>query len=106
MRERGIYSKRSLLNMTPALVDSYFARTKQGFQVKPRIRRMISFAQMNLAELAYVGKIDCIFCMNVLMYFSAARRLAVLQVFLRGSGAGRLFSARPCRNPFQCPLEI
>ena len=43
---------------------------KQGFQVKPRIRRMVSFAQMNLAESPYIGKIDCIFCMNVLMYFS------------------------------------
>ena len=73
--ERGVYSKRSLQDVSLGQVETYFTPTKHGFQVKPRIRRMISFAQMNLAESVYVGKIDCIFCMNVLMYFSEERRL-------------------------------
>jgi len=34
---------------------------------------------MNLVDSFYVGKLDCIFCMNVLMYFSAERRLAILR---------------------------
>jgi chemotaxis protein methyltransferase CheR len=89
--ERGIYSKRSLMNMTLDQVDSYFTRTKHGFEVKPRIRRMISFAQMNLVESVYVGKIDCIFCMNVLMYFSPERRLAILRHFYEALEPGGYF---------------
>jgi chemotaxis protein methyltransferase CheR len=89
--ERGIYSRRSLLNVPLGQIDAYFTPVKQGFQVKPRIQRMISFAQMNLAEAAYVGKVDCIFCMNVLMYFSAARRLAILRHFYDALEPGGYF---------------
>jgi chemotaxis protein methyltransferase CheR len=89
--ERGVYSKRSLQDVSLGQVDTYFTATKHGFQVKPRIRRMISFAQMNLVESVYVGKIDCIFCMNVLMYFSEQRRLAVLRRFYDALEPGGYF---------------
>src|SRR6202044_1598409 len=77
--ERGIYAKRSLQEISIGQVEAHFSETKQGYQVKPRTRKMISFVQMNLAEPVYFGKFDCIFCMNVLMYFSAQRRLAILR---------------------------
>jgi chemotaxis protein methyltransferase CheR len=79
--ERGVYSRRSVQDVSLRRVETYFTATKHGFQVRPRIRRCISFAQMNLAESVYVGKLDCIFCMNVLMYFSEERRLAILRRF-------------------------
>ncbi|MGH9688396.1 MAG: CheR family methyltransferase [Candidatus Acidiferrales bacterium] len=89
--ERGSYAKRSLENMPVARVDNYFTLTKHGYQVKPRIRRMISFVHMNLVDSVYVGKIDCIFCMNVLMYFSEQRRLAVLRHFYDALEPGGYF---------------
>ncbi len=89
--ERGIYSRRSLLNVPLGQIDAYFTPTKNGYQVKPRIQRMISFAQMNLAQAAYVGKVDCIFCMNVLMYFSEERRLAILGHFYDALEPGGYF---------------
>lgn len=79
--ERGVYSKRSLQDLSERQMETHFVPAKHGFQVKPRTRRMISFAQMNLADSVYVGKVDCIFCMNVLMYFSGDRRLAILHRF-------------------------
>ena len=89
--ERGIYSKRTLEAVSAVQVENCFAATKQGFQVRPRVRRMISFAQMNLAESVYVGKFDCIFCMNVLMYFSDDRRLAILRRFYDALEPGGYF---------------
>lgn len=89
--ERGVYSKRSLQNVSLGQIESHFTNTKGGFQVKPRIRRMISFAQMNLVESVYVGKIDCIFCMNVLMYFSEERRLGILRRFYDALEPGGYF---------------
>jgi chemotaxis protein methyltransferase CheR len=79
--ERGVYSKRTLKDLSASQMESHFVPAKHGFHVKPRTRRMISFTQMNLADSVYVGKMDCIFCMNVLMYFSVDRRLAILHRF-------------------------
>ncbi len=89
--ERGVYSKRCLQNVSLGQIEAHFTNTKSGFQVKPRIRRMISFAQMNLVESVYVGKIDCIFCMNVLMYFSEERRLGILRRFYDALEPGGYF---------------
>jgi chemotaxis protein methyltransferase CheR len=89
--ERGAYSRRSLQDVSLRQVETYFATAKQGFQVRPRIRRMISFAQMNLVDSVYVGKLDCIFCMNVLMYFSEERRLSILRRFYDALEPGGYF---------------
>jgi chemotaxis protein methyltransferase CheR len=89
--ERGIYAKRSLQNVSPEQVEMHFTATKHGYQVRPRIRKMISFVQMNLVEPAYFGKFDCIFCMNVLMYFSEKRRLAILRRFYDALEPGGYF---------------
>jgi chemotaxis protein methyltransferase CheR len=89
--ERGSYRSRTLEHLAPERVDTYFASGKHGYQVRPRIRKMISFAQMNLIEPVYVGKVDCIFCMNVLMYFSEARRRAILQRFYDALEPGGYF---------------
>jgi chemotaxis protein methyltransferase CheR len=89
--ERGVYSKRSLQDVSLGQVETYFTAVKHGYQVRPRIRRMISFAQMNLIESVYVGKFDCIFCMNVLMYFSGDRRIAILRRFYDALEPGGYF---------------
>jgi chemotaxis protein methyltransferase CheR len=89
--ERGSYRNRTLQDVDPRRVDTYFTEAKHGYQVRPRIRKMISFAQMNLIEPVYVGKVDCIFCMNVLMYFSEQRRRAILQRFYDALEPGGYF---------------
>jgi chemotaxis protein methyltransferase CheR len=46
---------------------------------------------MNLAQAVYVGRMDFIFCMNVLMYFSEERRNALLQRFYDTLNPGGFF---------------
>jgi len=77
--ERGLYSQRELASLPSALVHSYFARVDQHFLAKPRLRNLITFTQMNLARPAYLGRFDCIFCMDVLPQFSTAQRIALAQ---------------------------
>ena len=79
--ERGVYSGRSLDNLNAQQLENYFTKTRHGYVVKPRIRRMVTFTPMNLSRAVYVGRMDCIFCMNVLMYFSEERRNSILQRF-------------------------
>jgi chemotaxis protein methyltransferase CheR len=104
--ERGIYSKRSLQEVSLGQVDNYFTAVKHGFQVKPRIRRMISFAQMNLVEPVYVGKVDCIFCMNVLMYFSEERRLSILRRFYDALEPGGYFLLGHAETLSNVPMKF
>jgi chemotaxis protein methyltransferase CheR len=79
--ERGLYSPRVLENLTPRQTESFFVREGELYSVKPRLRKMVKLAPMNLAQPVYVGRFDLIFCMNVLIYFSAARRKQVIQRF-------------------------
>jgi chemotaxis methyl-accepting protein methylase len=48
-------------------------------QVKPRLRSMVTFNCMNLARPGYIGRFDCIFCMDVLPQFSRAQRIALIE---------------------------
>jgi chemotaxis protein methyltransferase CheR len=79
--ERGIYSGRSIGAVTEKQLANHFSPAGGGQQVKPRLRKMVSFAQMNLASPVYLGRMDVIFCMNVLIYFSEEGRRALVQRF-------------------------
>jgi chemotaxis methyl-accepting protein methylase len=47
--------------------------------VKPRLRSLVTFNCMNLARPGYIGRFDCIFCMDVLPHFSRAQRIGLLE---------------------------
>jgi len=79
--ERGIYAGRSIASVQEKQLAAHFSAVEGGIQVKPRLRKMISFAQMNLASPVYLGRMDLIFCMNVLIYFTEERRQALVQRF-------------------------
>jgi len=79
--ERGVYSGRSIGSVSEKQLANHFSVVEGGQQVKPRLRKMVSFAQMNLASPVYLGRMDAIFCMNVLIYFSEERRRALVQRF-------------------------
>jgi len=75
---RGIYSKWSFRNAPPWLME-YFTREPDGkYGIVPRIREMVRFVQLNLADPAGGGSalttgMDFIFCRNVMLYFHAAQ---------------------------------
>jgi chemotaxis protein methyltransferase CheR len=79
--EKGIYSGRSLASVNEKQLTTHFSKVENKFHVKPRLKKMISFAPMNLAAPVYVGRMDLIFCMNVLIYFTEERRRALVQRF-------------------------
>jgi len=77
--ERGLYPQESVRTVPASLVHEYFARVDDHVLAKPRLRNLITFTQMNLARPAYLGRFDCIFCMDVLPQFSTAQRMALAQ---------------------------
>ncbi len=79
--ERGVYPARELAALTPQQIETNFQPLGNEYVVKPRVRSLLSFAPMNLAQPVYLGHFDCIFCMNVLIYFSEQRRAELIRRF-------------------------
>ncbi len=47
--------------------------------VKPRLRSLVTFTTMNLTKPVYIGRFDCIFCMDVLPHLSRVQRTALME---------------------------
>lgn len=80
---RGLYRQWSLRETPPWIRDRYFHREGgETLEVDPRIRRMVSFAPLNLAEDGYPAVVtnttamDLILCRHVLMYFTGETQRA------------------------------
>lgn len=77
--ERGLYPAAALERVSRTQAQTYFARVGQHFLVKPRLRNLVTFTQMNLSRAAHLGRFDCIFCMGLLPQFSMSQRIALAQ---------------------------
>ena len=77
--ERGLYPQAALKDIPSHLVQPYFARVGDHLLVKPRLRNLVRFSPMNLAQPSFLGQFDCIFCMDVLPRFSTAQRTTLVQ---------------------------
>jgi chemotaxis protein methyltransferase CheR len=82
---RGVYQHNSFRALPPDVKARHFVPAgPHTFQVKEPIRRMVTWRRGNLVEPASfegLAPLDVIFCRNVLIYFSDAMILRVVQLF-------------------------
>jgi chemotaxis protein methyltransferase CheR len=82
----GVYGRRALMRLTPALVDKYFTQLgEEQWQILDELRSSVHFTAVNIVESAETrthGKFDVIFCRNVLIYFDdTSRRTAAENLY-------------------------
>ncbi|HKU28445.1 MAG TPA: CheR family methyltransferase [Candidatus Sulfotelmatobacter sp.] len=103
--ERGVYPQSALTGLPPTTIRACFSKTgsngsSNGSQegsngngpnnassngnstylsVKPRLRSLVTFNTMNLTKPVYIGRFDCIFCMDVLPHLSRSQRAALIE---------------------------
>ncbi len=100
--ERGLYPQSALAGLPPASIRASFSKiasaniqngalegvpggpaagasTGTHLLVKPRLRSLVTFNTMNLTKPVYIGRFDCIFCMDVLPHLSRAQRTALVE---------------------------
>lgn len=84
---KGVYPIERLEKMSPERLRRFFlkgAGAQEGYAcVRPEIRQMIQFHQLNLLEpnWAVKGPLDIIFCRNVMIYFDKPTQYAILARF-------------------------
>jgi chemotaxis protein methyltransferase CheR len=108
---RGEYGEWSFREAPAGLKERCFTPSAHGrLAIAARIRRMVKFAQLNLADLAYprcdndTHSMDVILCRNVLMYFSPESAQRVVQQFRHSLVDGGWFSVSATESPVR-PLE-
>jgi len=75
---QGVYGQWSFRDAPPWLMNYFKKRNDGRFEIIPRIRKMVQFNYLNLAEDCYPAlinnsnAIDIIFCRNVMLYFEPA----------------------------------
>lgn len=67
---RGLSPERQKQFFTPSL--------NGGWQIRPQIKGMVEFKELNLLERYMLGKFDIVMCRNVLIYFSAELKKDIL----------------------------
>ncbi|WP_138437510.1 CheR family methyltransferase [Marinobacter shengliensis] len=65
--------------LSPERQKQFFTPSPNGgWQIKPQIKAMVEFKELNLLERCMLGKFDIIMCRNVLIYFSADLKKDIL----------------------------
>jgi len=83
---KGIYNERRLKDLDPELRNTYFVPTeKNNYQVNNDLQKRVCFARKNVLDIVNepVGKMDIIYCQNLLIYFDRASRNEIVKNMVR-----------------------
>lgn len=81
---RGVYGPSAFRATPQDMRRRYFLERPDGMHVVDELRALCQFGQLNLldgARASVVGRVDVIFCRNVMIYFDEASRRRVIEMF-------------------------
>ena len=81
---KGTYMKNSFRTTDPYFLKKYFSEENGAFTINDRIKKHVNFSYLNLLDpvkTRFMGKMDVIFCRNVLIYFDNESRRRVIENF-------------------------
>ena len=85
--KEGIYGEYSVKELSPDMKRKYFDNVGLGkYKIKDFVKRKVVFKNVNLLDASLprkVGKMDVIFCRNVLIYFDNNARQKVIETFYK-----------------------
>jgi chemotaxis protein methyltransferase CheR len=81
---RGVYNDYALRTTPKEIADAYFIKEDTQYKIKPELKSLISFGQINLndrEQLRRVEKSQIVFCRNVIIYFDDEMKRKVINAF-------------------------
>jgi chemotaxis protein methyltransferase CheR len=83
---KGVYGKASFRATDESRVRAFFKEHDGGLRINDSIREMVTISHLNLfdsSRMALLGKMDVIFCRNVIIYFDQDAKKKVIESFSR-----------------------
>ena len=83
---KGLYGKSSFRVTDDAYLRRYFTEQDGMHRINDRVRELVTISHLNLLDgnrIALLGRMDVIFCRNVIIYFDQAVRKKVIESFHR-----------------------
>jgi len=81
---RAVYGSSSFRSTPPDAKRAFFIERSDGFHVADRVRALCHFGSINLLDeerTRLLGRMDAIFCRNVLIYFDPHARKRTIDMF-------------------------
>ena len=81
---KGVYGNSSFRTTEPTTQRRYFTETDGKYRIVDRVRNPVTISHLNLFDaprVALLGRMDVIFCRNVIIYFDLAAKKRVIDSF-------------------------
>lgn len=81
---KGIYRKNSFRTTEPYIISKYFNEEDGSYRISDNVKMNVNFGYLNLLDpyrTKVLGRMDLIFCRNVLIYFDTISRRKVIDNF-------------------------
>ena len=86
MALEGVYGDASFRSTDPQQKARFFTENEGKWRVNDEVRNLVSISYLNLfdaSRIGLLGKMDVIFCRNVIIYFDPAGKKSVVESFLQ-----------------------
>jgi chemotaxis protein methyltransferase CheR len=83
---KAVYGKSSFRATEDHYIRSFFHEQDNGNKVNDEVRELVTISHLNLFDqnrLALLGRMDVIFCRNVIIYFDQAAKKKIIESFNR-----------------------
>jgi chemotaxis protein methyltransferase CheR len=83
---KAVYGKSSFRATDEAYIRRYFQEQDGGYKIADKVKELVTISHLNLFDqnrLALLGRMDIIFCRNVIIYFDQMAKKKVVEVFYR-----------------------
>ena len=83
--QAGVFSPKDIEGLTDTILESYFTRHDEDFEVRADIKQMVNFSHFDLTSTMREPflNLDCIFCCNVLIYLQTQLQERVLEMLYK-----------------------
>ena len=78
---QGIYPTDAFDSVPGEILDEYFHKRRDGYEISPEIRKLIVFAPHDVINDAPFTKLDLVSCRNMLIYFQPIVQKKVISLF-------------------------
>ncbi|CAG0961086.1 protein-glutamate O-methyltransferase CheR [Geobacter sp.] len=83
---KGLYGKSSFRVTDDSYIRRYFTEQDGMYRVNDKVRELVTISHLNLLDanrIAFLGRMDVIYCRNVIIYFDQVARRKVIDSFFR-----------------------